>query len=143
MGMSQVDVEVLDQRVRERVRRMQLESAELTVEDFLARMAGSQGVVEERVAGADLRSPSVQLRITPLGEVEVLSTHDQVLGGGTGQIFLGCRFPAHDDYRMQIQEEGTKAARALAGKGVLQCGDEFVSHRCLPVPHRAGLRPPR
>ena len=39
------------------------------------------GIVEERVVGEEIRSPSVQLRITPLGQLEVLSTHDQVLGG--------------------------------------------------------------
>lgn len=105
--------------VRERVRRMQLESAELTVEDFLARMAGSQGVVEERVAGEDLRSPSVQLRITPLGEVEVLSTHDQVLGGPTGQSYLGARFPADPGYAALITRDAERIGQVLADEGVL------------------------
>ena len=28
-----------------------------------------------------------------------ISTHDQILGGDSGQIYLGCSFPARDDYR--------------------------------------------
>ncbi|MCA1823146.1 MAG: hypothetical protein LC640_02545, partial [Frankia sp.] len=48
------------------------------------------GIVEERVDGDDFRSPSVQLSITPYGDVNVLSTHDQILGGHQGQVYLGC-----------------------------------------------------
>ena len=33
------------------------------------------GAVEERIAGEEFRSPSVQMRVTPLGSLEVLSTH--------------------------------------------------------------------
>ena len=40
-----------------------------------------------------LRSPSVQLRIAPGGEVEVLSTHDQILGGPESQVYLGLPLP--------------------------------------------------
>jgi hypothetical protein len=66
-----------------------------------------------------LRSPSVQLRISPAGVVEVLSTHDQILGGPQNQIYLGCRFPAHPDYRLAIQGEAQKIGEALAGQGVV------------------------
>ena len=52
------------------------------------------GVVEERIGGEEFRSPSVQMRVTPLGKLEVLSTHDQLLGGPSGQSYLGCIFPA-------------------------------------------------
>ena len=34
------------------------------------------------------------MRVTPLGQLEVLSTHDQLLGGPSGQSYLGCIFPA-------------------------------------------------
>ena len=33
----------------------------------------SEGVVEERIMGEEFRSPSVQLRVTPLGKVEKLN----------------------------------------------------------------------
>jgi len=66
------------------------------------------------------RSPSVQGRITPLGEVEILSTHDQILGGPNGQIYLGCRFPADEAYRLTLQELGMRIGRNLAEKGAIE-----------------------
>ena len=58
--------------------------------------------MEERIIGTELRSPSVQLRVTPQGDVELLSTHDQLLGGPSGQSYLGCRFPADYAYASAI-----------------------------------------
>ncbi len=77
-------------------------------------------IAEGFVEGEDKRSPSVQGRINPNGEVEILSTHDQILGGPDGQIFLGCRFPADDAYRVQIQEYGRRIGECLAEKGALE-----------------------
>jgi hypothetical protein len=57
--------------------------------------------------------------VTPLGEVELLSTHDQLLGGPTGQKYLGCRFPADFGYARAITREAAKIGSALAGEGVL------------------------
>ncbi|MEZ5730528.1 MAG: peptide ligase PGM1-related protein [Burkholderiaceae bacterium] len=86
------------------------------------------GIVEAFVPGASGRSPSVQMRIDPLGRVEAISTHDQVLGGPNGQIFLGCRFPADEAYRLTLQEAGARVARVLAERGVLgRFGVDFVS----------------
>ena len=59
-------------------------------------------MVETLLRDPELRSPSAQLRISPAGVVEILSTHDQILGGPQNQIYLGCRFPAHPDYRLTI-----------------------------------------
>jgi hypothetical protein len=86
------------------------------------------GIVEEFIPGATKRSPSVQLRIDPVGGIGAVSTHDQVLGGANRQIFLGCRFPADKAYRLDIQARGAKVAQALAGKGVLgRFGIDFIS----------------
>ena len=38
------------------------------------------------LVASEIRSPSVQMRATPLGHVEQLSTHDQLLGGPSGQL---------------------------------------------------------
>ena len=64
-----------------------------TVGAYLAKLAERGGIVEERVVGDELRSPSVQMRVTPLGEVEVLSTHDQVLGGPERAVLPRLPFP--------------------------------------------------
>ena len=67
--------------------------------------------------GVELRSPSVQLRVTPLGEVELLSTHDQLLGGPSGQSYLGCRFPADFAYARAITARGRRDRRAARPGG--------------------------
>jgi hypothetical protein len=49
----------------------------------------------------------------------VLSTHDQLLGGPTGQTYLGCRFPADFGYARAITGEAAKIGARLAEEGVL------------------------
>lgn len=90
-----------------------------TREGYFDKFARMGGVVEEFLEGVDKRSPSTQLRIGPRGELIPLSTHDQILGGSTGQVFLGCSFPADDAYRKQIQEAGLRIGEVLCSKGVV------------------------
>ena len=88
------------------------------------------GVVEEYVEAAEKHSPSVQLRTSPRGEVLRISTHDQILGGPHGQTYLGCRFPASDDYRQTMSEMADRVAAVLANKGVVsRFGVDFLAHR--------------
>ena len=47
---------------------------------FRSRMQALGGVVEAFVEGVDKNSPSAQLRINPRGELQAISTHDQILG---------------------------------------------------------------
>jgi hypothetical protein len=87
-------------------------------------------IAEAFVEGDDKQSPSVQGRITPLGQVEILSTHDQELGGPDGQIFLGCSFPARSDYRLDIQAMGQRIGEELAAQGALErYGVDFIAVR--------------
>ena len=102
-----------------RVAAMAFERDDIVLDWYLAQLARDGGIVEERVGGLELRSPSVQLRVTPLGEVEILSTHDQLLGGPTGQTYLGCRFPADFGYARAITKEAAKIGARLAQEGVL------------------------
>ena len=81
------------------------------------KLAQRGGIVEEVIAGAELRSPSVQLRVIPGGAVELLSTHDQVLGGPNGQSYLGCRFPADFAYARAISEAAIWSANVWRAKG--------------------------
>ena len=86
-----------------------------------AQKIGELGAIAEAfIEGEEKYSPSVQGRVTPEGKVEILSTHDQVLGGPDGQIFLGCTFPADAAYRMALQEMGRKVGENLAAKGALE-----------------------
>ncbi|MBE9030031.1 carboxylate-amine ligase [filamentous cyanobacterium LEGE 11480] len=119
----------------DRVQRIQAHLANLKFEakgeswtNFQTRISELGAIVEQFVEGEAKRSPSVQLRITPAGEVELLSTHDQILGGPNGQIYLGCRFPADETYRSQLQEMGQRVGEVLAKKGVLErFGVDFVA----------------
>lgn len=99
--------------------RLAIDSALGDVPTYFEHLEREGGVVEAMVSGATVRSPSVQLRITPLGVVELLSTHDQILGGDSGQIFLGSRFPADPSYARQISESAARVGEVLAGKGVI------------------------
>ena len=73
---------------------------------------------EEFIEAAEKHSPSAQFRIGPRGDVLAVSTHDQILGGPSEQVFLGCRFPARDDYRVAdpgggpTSRAGARRARA-------------------------------
>jgi hypothetical protein len=61
----------------------------------------------------------VQLRISPRGDVELLSTHDQILGGAEGQSYFGARFPADPAYAQTIASEAGNVGRRLAAEGVI------------------------
>jgi hypothetical protein len=114
----------------ERVAALELEDEQLSAEEYLAALDSLGGIVEERILGEDFRSPSVQLRISPAGQVDVLSTHDQVLGGPHGQTYFGCHFPADPEYAPQLALEGLKVGRRLAREGVIgRCAVDFVSVR--------------
>jgi hypothetical protein len=88
--------------------------------NFSSRIPELGAIAEAFIEGEEKRSPSVQGCINPNGEVEVLSTHDQILGGPDGQIFLGCSFPADAAYRLALQDYGLKVGEVLAAKGVLE-----------------------
>jgi hypothetical protein len=105
--------------LRGRVTGMALEDPGLSVDDYLADFESGAGIVEERISGTRLTSPSVQLRAAPDGTLELLSTHDQLLGGASGQRYLGCAFPADRAYAAAIAEHAMVVGRHLAGLGVI------------------------
>lgn len=116
--------------IPDRFENLEFEARDMDWDTFRTMIAEMGGIVEAFVEGEHKQSPSAQFRIDPVGHVEPISTHDQVLGGKTGQEFLGACFPADADYRLDIQEEGLKAARKLAEKGVLgRFGIDFISVR--------------
>jgi hypothetical protein len=84
---------------------------------FLDDLAAGGGVVEEMVTGDDVRSPSVQVDLLPGGDVRVLATHDQLLGGDNGQVYLGCRFPADRSYAADLARYGRAVGRELGARG--------------------------
>jgi len=114
--------------LRDRLPRMAFEARGMTWDLYEDKLRSMGGIVEEFIPGAVKRSPSAQLRIDPVGRIEAVSTHDQVLGGPGGQVFEGCRFPADRAYRLDIQARGTEVGHILVQKGILgRFGVDFVS----------------
>jgi hypothetical protein len=85
---------------------------------FLSDLAAG-GVVEELVVGEEFHSPSAQIDVFPDGRVVVLATHEQQLGGESGQVFMGCRFPAEAVYAPRLAEYATAVGGQLAAAGVV------------------------
>ena len=95
--------------------------------DELGRMGA---IVEAFVSGHEVRSPSVQCRIDPSGAMQIISTHDQVLGGASGQAYLGCTFPAESSCCPGLHEAARRVTETLASDGVVgRFGIDFVSTR--------------
>lgn len=95
---------------------------------FFEKFASMGGIVEVFLDGDIKMSPSVQCVINPDKRVDIVSTHDQVLGGDDGQIFLGAIFPADKTYNVTLAAEGTKIARTLAEKGAMgRFAVDFIS----------------
>src|SRR6516165_721968 len=70
--------------IRERLHNLSFEARGMTWDLYEEKLRSMGGIVEEFVAGSVKRSPSTQFRINPIGGVDAISTHDQVLGGANG-----------------------------------------------------------
>ena len=88
-------------------------------EDFESQLCSSGAIAEIFVESEMKTSPSVQGYISPGGFVEILSTHEQLLGGFDGLIYEGCIFPANSDYRLELQRIGTLVGEYLSKRGVI------------------------
>ena len=116
LGNAVVDLEAAARDLRSS---LELEDETVDVEQYLELLDAQGGIVEELIEGEDVRSPSVQVRVSPSGQVDIMSTHDQVLGGAHGQTYFGCHFPADPGYAVEIAAEALKVGRRLAREGVI------------------------
>lgn len=86
------------------------------------------GIVEEFLEGDIKMSPSVQIVINPNHTIDIVSTHDQLLGGDEGQIFIGAVFPADKIYSVSLAKAGRKIAEHMITKGVMgRFAIDFIS----------------
>ena len=98
---------------------LKIVAAKLSSDLFFKKFEQMEGIVEEFLDAEVVTSPSVQCLIDPLGNISVLSTHDQMLGGENNQIFLGATFPADKVYAKEIGSLGYIISEGLKEKGVL------------------------
>ena len=109
-------------------KRMNIVAAGVTYDDYIKKFADMKGVVEEFIEGDIKTSPSVQCRITPEGDIDIISTHDQLLDEDTGQVFIGASFPADDAYKTAISKTAEKISEGLRMHGVLgRYSIDFIS----------------
>ena len=122
---------VLDGRPHsESVEAIEFEEPEITADAYYEHLEREGGVVEAFLVGDEVRSPSVQLRMTPFGDAEVLSTHEQVLGGRNGLSYLGCTMPAVTDYSARIADQALAVGRQLVSAGIVgRCSIDFLAVR--------------
>jgi hypothetical protein len=111
-------------------RRIEEETKDTFYMGLAEQLRAAGGVVEELIEGPDFRSPSAQMLLLPGGEVQMLSTHDQLLGGPDDQVYQGCKFPADSAYAVRITEEAEKIGVRLAKEGVVgRAAIDFVAIR--------------
>lgn len=106
-------------QIRAGLPHLRFEAPGLEWPDYSKQFDRMGGVCEAWIEGIRKTSPSAQVRINPLGEVQAVSTHDQVLGGPSGQVFLGACFPADERYRIAVQEQARQVGAVLAEQGVI------------------------
>lgn len=108
--------------------RLKIVARDLTYKSFIEKFSMKEGIVEAFIDAEHIAFPSVQCRITPLNETDIISTHEQVLGGESGQVFLGAHFPANKEYAVGIGELGKTIAEKLETYGVLgRFSIDFIS----------------
>jgi hypothetical protein len=113
---------------------LQPEADGMDVDTFAGLYRRHHGIVEAWLEGQGKRTPSVQLRINPLGEVELISTHEQLMGGRSGQVFQGSSFPADPAYARELHGMALRVGTVLQARGVLgRFSIDFVS-----APHDDG-----
>ncbi len=99
--------------------RLKIVAEQVSYKSFLFKFEQLGGIVEEFLDGDITATPSVQCRIDPLGQIQVISTHDQITGGEQGQVFLGATFPANVEYAKEIADLGNRISLHLKKLGVL------------------------
>lgn len=109
-------------------KKLKIVAAGLSYEGFMEKFTAMEGIVEAFLEGQEKVSPSVQVRINPLGRVDVISTHDQLLGGESGQVFQGSDFPAHADYARELGSMGKIIGEEMKKHGALgRFSADFIS----------------
>ena len=121
---------------RRRSLRRALSDLAMPAPNWQTQLTQQGALVEAWVDGGDATSsPSVQGTIHPpapgaAARVELLSTHEQVLGGPSGQAYQGCRFPCDAAYRRELMAHGQAVGEALAAEGALErYAVDFIARR--------------
>ncbi len=121
--------ENLEAIIRDKISKsLKVVALDVSFEQYMHKFKTIGGIAEEFVNGKYKESPSVQCRVNPVGDTVIISTHDQVLSGESGQVFLGATFPANNEYSTDISLLGKLIADELRQQGVIgRFGIDFIS----------------
>ena len=108
-----------EQSVADALPRMRFVDGRQSWGTFLEKLDREGGIIEAFLEDPDKRAPSCQLRISPTGGLDPISTHDQLVDGIDGQIYAGCRFPADAAYRITIQRDALRVGEVLQAEGAV------------------------
>jgi len=131
LALEPLQLAELSANQRRQTLRTALEALPMPAASWRELLAVQGALVEAWLEGGDaISSPSVQGTIHPGGTVELLSTHEQILGGPSGQTYLGCSFPADAAYRLELMRHGRAIGEALAAAGALErYAVDFIARR--------------
>ena len=98
---------------RENIRQLKIVAPDLNHRSFLKKFYRMQGIAES-LSGREKRRrlPLFQCRINPAGEIDIISTHDQLLGKRR-RPGLGRLLPASADYAVEIAAMARKVAEEM------------------------------
>ena len=105
-----------------------LEDTETDLKLYFASLEAEGGIVEERIE-RPCEAPASSSEPSPSGQVDIMSTHDRVLGGPHAQTYFGCHFPADQKYAEEIARAALRSGAARArrrprtSRGRLRCGE--------------------
>jgi hypothetical protein len=108
-----------EQALADALPKMRFVDPRQTWDSFKQKLEREGGIVEAFVEAKGKRAPSCQLRISPEGSLDAISTHDQLVEGVDGQIYAGCRFPADAVYRADIQRDALRVGEVLLSEGAV------------------------
>ena len=111
--------QVREQALADALPTMRFVDPRQTWETFQGKFEREGGIVEAFLEDKDKRAPSCQIRISPEGSLDAISTHDQLVEGVDGQIYAGCRFPSDAAYRMDVQRDALRVGEVLQDKGAV------------------------
>jgi len=118
------DIDVTEEKIGDIIaldieQQLRTVAQQVSYRQYMDKFTTLGGIVEEFIEGDLVQSPSVQCRINPIGQIDIISTHDQLLGGESEQVFLGAIFPASKEYSKEVAVISKKISSALLKEGVL------------------------
>ncbi len=108
-----------EQAIADALPKMRFVDRQQSWTSFEAKLQREGGIVEALLEAEDIRTPSCQLRLSPRESLDLLSTHDQLVEGESGQVYAGCRFPADERYRKSIQDDAFRVGQVLQKEGAV------------------------